>query len=368
MLKIKLSIPGFDRADISQFTGNADNTIRDCVFYVNNDEIKAADYWVCLEGPYRSAETCLLKRKNVIYLAAEVAWPRFFYDTEHKKNFLTQFGKIYTCHDIYAENAVFDLPYLPWMINANHGHSVFAANSRDRHYFEDLTNLSKPKLLSVFCSNQTWTDDHKMRLKFVKALKVHFGDNLDWYGNGINSIDKKWEGIAPYKYHIVLENQSRNNVITEKLYDSFLGLAYPIYYGAPNAGDYFDKNSFSTIDITDLKGSIKIIEKILEVDFYEKKLAAIIESKNLVLSKFNLFERIADICMTAEAGSLQSDFALEEEIVLMPMSYFTSVQDFAFLLKEKSFYLLFKRLAFYYPAHLLRKFSNKLLQIYENKY
>ena len=36
----------------------------------------------------------------------------------------------------------------------------------------------------------------------------------------------------------------KNNLISEKLYDSYLGLAFPIYFGAPNSGEYFPKNSF----------------------------------------------------------------------------------------------------------------------------
>ena len=100
-------------------------------------------------------------------------------------------------------------------------------------------------------------------------LKEHFKDKLDWYGNGINPLDRKWDGIAPYKYHLTLENQSTYNVITEKLYDAFLGLSYPIYWGAPNVNDYFEDNSLIKINLNDLKGSIQIIEKVIAENYYE---------------------------------------------------------------------------------------------------
>ncbi|MBZ1350139.1 hypothetical protein KZZ10_05730 [Alcaligenaceae bacterium LF4-65] len=367
MITIKLSLPGFEDVDISQFIGRTDNTVRDCVFYVNRDDIKVADYWVCLEAPYKTVETCRVKKDNVFFLNAETAWPRFFYDSELKKNFLMQFGRIYTCHDIYATHAFFGLPYLPWMINANHGQSVFSSHARDRLFFEQLTSLPKTKSLSVFCSNQTWTEDHKLRLKFVKALKVHFGDKIDWFGNGIQPLEKKWDGIAPYKYHIALENQSRNNVITEKLYDTFLGLAYPIYYGAPNASEYFDSNSFSTIDIVDLKGSINKIEQILDSDLYEQRLSAIIASKNLVLSKYNLFERIADICLTAQSTLSCSTEAVQEDVTVMAMNQFDVKQDLTALLKKNRFNLILRRLIYYYPGTMLKKWGARLLQQYDNQ-
>lgn len=367
MITIKLSLPGFEDADISQFIGHTNNTVRDCVFFINRDDIKVADYWVCLEAPYKVVETCRVKKDNVFFLTAEAAWPRFFYDSELKKNFLAQFGKIYTCHDIYAANTFFGLPYLPWMINANHGQSIFSSHPRDRLFFEQLSSLPKTKLLSVICSDQTWTEDHKLRLKFVKSLKAHFGDKIDWFGNGIQSLEQKWDGIAPYKYHIALENQSRNNVITEKLYDTFLGLAYPIYYGAPNASEYFDSNSFSTIDIVDIKGSIEIIEKILESDLYEQRLSAVIASKNLVLSKYNLFERIADICLAAHATIPRSDPSVEENVVLMTMNQFDVKQDLTALFKKNRLSLILKRLIYYYPGSLLKKWGARLLRQYDNQ-
>jgi hypothetical protein len=134
----------------------------------------------------------------------------------------------------------------------------------------------------------------------VKAIKDYFGSELHWYGNGVNSLEEKWMGIAPYKYHIVLENQSRNNIITEKLYDSFLGLAFPIYYGAPNVGDFFDKNSLEIIDIYDLKNSIKIIENLIISNKWDESETKLIENKNKVINKFNLFYRISEIAKNNE--------------------------------------------------------------------
>ena len=183
------------------------------------------------------------------------------------------------------------------MVNANHGHTIFEQHERDLNYFSNMSQLNKTKNISVFCSSVTWTENHKQRLRFVSKLKEYFKDKLDWYGNGINSLERKWDGIAPYKYHLTLENQSTYNVITEKLYDAFLGLCYPIYWGAPNVNDYFEDTSLTKININDLNGSIQIIEKIINENYYEMNFDAILKSKNLCLFEFNVFHRIAEICI-----------------------------------------------------------------------
>jgi hypothetical protein len=182
------------------------------------------------------------------------------------------------------------------MINANHGESIFMNHERDVRFFQNLNHLNKTKLLSVICSTQELTPAHKMRLRFVQQLQKHFTSELDWFGNGINSVSEKWQAMAPYKYTIALENQSRHNVITEKLGDSFLALSYPFYWGAPNANQFFNPDGFSQINIEDFDESVKIIEKILYADKYSEKLPILIENKNRVLHNFNFINRILEIC------------------------------------------------------------------------
>ena len=117
-------------------------------------------------------------------------------------------------------------------------------------------------------------------MSLLKSKKSYFGSDIDWFGSGVNPIEDKWEGIKEYKYHIVIENGQKNNLISEKLFDSYLGLSYPIYYGAPNVGEYFPTKSFKSIDINNFQESIRVIENLLDSNTYEKSIEA---SRRLVI-------------------------------------------------------------------------------------
>tara|TARA_B100001094_G_C17903898_1_gene657841 strand:- start:105 stop:785 length:681 start_codon:yes stop_codon:yes gene_type:complete len=178
------------------------------------------------------------------------------------------------------------------MIHANHGDEMFEDSNLNFDYFSKLNELEKTIDLSVICSSKSHTENHSLRLEFVKILKDHFGERLHWYGNGINTIEKKSDIIFKSKYHIAIENDSRNNLVTEKLYDSFLGLSFPIYYGATNIGELFDKDSFISIDINDVSNSIKTIEDVLKSDMYTENFNQLLDSKNKVLTEFNIHSRL----------------------------------------------------------------------------
>jgi hypothetical protein len=345
MLKIKLSIPGArENINISQFVGNSKNEHNGCIFYVNNN-IEDPDFWFIIEEPHENDKICNIDKSRVILLTAEVAHQPGYYDSKKAILYLNQFGEIYTCYEIYRDNVTSDLPFLPWMINANHGDSIYAQNPRDISYFENMVNIEKSKTLSVICSNVTWTEFHLKRFLFVKELKKHFKDKLDWYGNGINPIKTKWEGIAPYKYHIVLENQVKYNVITEKLYDSFLGQSYPIYSGACNVFEHFPKNSLIEISINDLKRTINSIEKVIEENYFSNYSNEILVAKNITIHNKNLFTRIATIAK--EKHNILPNNS--NQIQISPMNY---TNHFA-----KSKYLL------NFTGRAFRKIGNQLIKL-----
>ena len=125
-------------------------------------------------------------------------------------------------------------------------------------------------------------------------MKKELGDELHWYGYE-NKTEDKIEGIASYKYHLVLENNLLPNTMTEKLFDSYLGNSYPIYSGATNAEEYFPNNIFTRINMHDFNGSINAIKDCISNNSYETNYEELLEAKKVVLERFNLIKRIDEI-------------------------------------------------------------------------
>lgn len=321
MLTVKLTIPGQPSCpDLSQYTGNRHGVISGCRFVGNDPTLKHADVWMVLDG-LDQPETCSVTAGCTVFLAVEVLLPLNHYLTAESSNFLAQFNQVHVCHAANHPRAFRDIPFQAWMINANHG-SFFEPSERDLNWLKDLDHLPKTHEISVLCSSIESTPAHSVRLAFVKALKERLGERLHWFGNGINRINQKWEGIAPYKYTIVLENQRADDIITEKICDSFLAYACPIYWGAPNASSYFPDLSFEEIDVTNIDNSVSKVEKILAKDEYQAKLPYIQKARNLVLNEYNWLERIARISKELHSRALTSDQL--QEPVLMQLQPFKS--------------------------------------------
>ena len=68
-----------------------------------------------------------------------------------------------------------------------------------------------------------------------------------WY----KSNKFKWEGISKYKYHLVIENSNMDYVVSEKLFDSYLGLSFQSTLGKKSI-ELLPENSLLQIDIDNL--------------------------------------------------------------------------------------------------------------------
>ena len=326
-IKIRLTIPGTksERSDsfsLGKYLPSNNNSHGECIFYLN-EEIDHPDYWVIMEGT-QSTEACSLRPQNVFYTIAE-SMVIADYVTPTSEQFLKQFEKVLAPHFIFTDNAEYHLPFQCWTVDAGY-HKGFFDESELNYQYLSSTNPPKTKSLSLFCSSrgklETDYENHRVRYRFLMKLKEHFKDKLDLFGNGINPCNPKWMGLRDYKYTITLENQSRYDIITEKLYDSFLAECYPIYYGAPNADKYFDSNSFSPINIADFKGSIREIERIIESNLWEQNYSKILNSKHRTLNDYNWLMRIAKICTAHHAQTGPQQAQDRKLVTIKPHSFF----------------------------------------------
>ena len=67
-------------------------------------------------------------------------------------------------------------------------------------------------------------------------------DKIDLMGRATDRpLELKSEGTNDYMFQIAIENAKRNNYFADKIYDCFVTGTVPIYWGAPNVGDFFDE-------------------------------------------------------------------------------------------------------------------------------
>ena len=121
----------------------------------------------------------------------------------------------------------------------------------------------------------------------------------------------------------MIENCSYPNYWTEKLADCFLAGSYPIYYGCTNINEYFSNDSMDTIDINNFNTAIHQLKTILLSSKYKDSIDSILESRNLVLNKYNMFCIISNIIEHIEQFSFYREECCNE--IIYPMQY--SIKD-----------------------------------------
>jgi hypothetical protein len=181
-------------------------------------------------------------------------------------------------------------PGLPWFYGVNF-------KTHEQLSLEQLTDMKVPEKVpevSVVISSKVFHDGHRARLRFVEQLQHQLGSRLHVFGRGICEIDDKSDAIGPYAYHLALENTEAPSYWTEKLSDAFLGYAYPLYVGCPNATDWFPKDSFEQLSLKDPRHAIATVVRVLDENRHRERLGAIKQSRAIALHQetvFNVLER-----------------------------------------------------------------------------
>ena len=119
----------------------------------------------------------------------------------------------------------------------------------------------KSKMISMISSNKNFTEGHRTRLEWVSILR----DQLDLFGRGFNKIKNKEEGLCDYMFSVAIENAQYKTYFTEKILDCFATGTIPIYFGAPDIGNYFN-----------LDGIINLSKKFdISEEIYHSKIKAV---------------------------------------------------------------------------------------------
>ncbi len=244
------------------------------------------DAWVVYDN-LREPMSQLCPRANTLLITGEPASVR-----RYRGRFTGQFGQLWTAQEgIQHPRVTYCNEGQPWH------YALRAGESHGRPLsFSDLSTLvrpSKPKLLSVICSDKTVTPDQRQRRDFVRYLQSELGSEIDVFGRGVRTLSDKSDAIWPYKYHIVLENDHSEHFMTEKIADAYLGWSYPLYFGGPEAYQRFPEGSFTAIDIYQPAEALSIIRNCLAAHTYELSLTNIAKAREAVLNRNNLFAMLA---------------------------------------------------------------------------
>ncbi len=263
----------------------------DSQFFINKD-IDECDFWFVYEDLPKN-ETVKCPPKNTVLITGEPESVK-----KYNEKFLAQFGMIITSNrTLKHRNIIYSQQGLPWFVGGKFQKETKSWKEKFEKDYDELSSIksaNKTKLISIVFSDKNFTKGHIKRIEFVKKLKEYFGDKLDVFGIGFNEVEDKWDALSPYKYAVVVENSSYDDYWTEKLSDAYLSFCYPIYYGCKNIDRYFDKDAMMVIDINDLRGSVEKIEKAMSENYYERYYEKIIEARELVLNKYNIFALMSD--------------------------------------------------------------------------
>tara|TARA_R110002020_G_scaffold144935_2_gene318130 strand:+ start:405 stop:1349 length:945 start_codon:yes stop_codon:yes gene_type:complete len=158
--------------------------------------------------------------------------------------------KIYDQLEHVEEHFDFILTYEKFLLDRNPEKYKFHPCDTSGIELQSHKLHKKTKLVSMIYSEKTWLFGHRLRHIIAKSLIPKIGyDKIDIFGRGTdNPIKLKSEGLNDYMFQVAIENAQRPNYFADKIYDCFVTGVVPIYWGAPNIGDFFDKRGIITFD------------------------------------------------------------------------------------------------------------------------
>lgn len=250
-------------------------------------------------GQSRSAacEKLACPRENTLLITTEPSSIKAY-----GRAYAAQFGHVLTSQPDWAlphPNRHYQQAANHWFFGSGRGHWMGRTDLVRGPTLEDKTQA-----ISVVCSSKRqWHTLHAQRFKFIEAMRTLLPE-MAVFGRGATPMDDKAEALAPFHYHLAVENHIGLHHITEKLTDAFLGRCLPFYAGAPNATDYFPPDSFIPIDIRDPAAAAAVIRKAMLEDAWTKRLPAIEEARRRVLEEHHLFAVICRIIADSTSAKI----------------------------------------------------------------
>ncbi len=249
--------------------------------------------WLAVYDDIAKEITTTIPPQNRIYFVSE---PPEFQKLPNAKA-LSAYGHVVSPFEIerVSGNLINSHSALPWFYGVSFKNDGREISQLNLNQLRNLAFPPKKTKISVVCSTKTDTPMHRARLEVIEKLRNNFPEHVDVFGRGFEQIDDKSDAIAPYKYHLALENSESGHFWTEKLADPLIGMALPLYSGCKAALGYFPEKAIIPIDIYDADSAVKQIISTLDADPYQEHLDALCSARNKLLNDYNLFSMIETI-------------------------------------------------------------------------
>ncbi len=135
----------------------------------------------------------------------------------------------------------------------------------------ETLDLGKTDDVSLIASNRRDLEGHKLRHEVAESTS-----GLALMGRGYAPFEHKHEGLAPFRFSVVIENMRAGGYFSEKLVDALLCETVPIYWGAPNVTDYFDADAMI---VCTTKAEILAAIARADADLYDAMRPALLRAK-----------------------------------------------------------------------------------------
>ena len=237
---------------------------------------------------------------------------------KYPRSYLGQFGTVVAPYDfrgVERRSMVIGNPCLNWHFGISHTDGRYVSKFGKLDELRHMPVPQKTGLISVVCSCKTVTVAQRARLALVSLLKERLGDVLHVYGRGFNPVDDKMSAIAPYKYHLVLENNLLPHFWSEKLADAWLGWSLPLYLGAPNLGTVCPAGGFVPLPAGAPEVCVQLVVQTLESQLWEARQDELALCRNWMLETTNVFATAARMIEAApDYSRKQPELARPEPI------------------------------------------------------
>lgn len=219
-------------------------------FFFNSKEERLWDAIVVYENisePY----TLRCRKGGLFFISGEPPIVKVY-----SQAFISLFDHVISAHNLKHPNNHRDQQALPWYFGYNF---QTASPSYAYEEIEKMEVPEKKRKISFITSSRTFLPGHTRRLAWMRKIRELYGDEIDFYGKGICSVDDKAKALASYEFSMQIENSYEYDYWTEKIADAILAYTVPIYCGCKNIDAYFPSEAMISLNINDEQGSIALI-------------------------------------------------------------------------------------------------------------